>query len=56
MKGMPESIHKELKAFVPKIVKVRLYTPSKPEQCCWVGGKVITAIDEFNNMWITKEE
>ena len=56
IKGMPATLHKELKSLMPKNVKVRLYTPSNPEQRCWVGGKVITSLEEFKNLWITKEE
>ena len=56
IKGLPESLHKEIKNRINKYTKVRLYTPKKPQNCCWVGGKAITSLEDFKNMWITKAE
>ena len=56
IKGFPETLHKEIKKGINKNIKVRLYTPVNPQFCCWIGGKVITSLDDFKNMWITKAE
>ena len=56
IKGLPQALHKEIKKRINKHIKVRLYTPQKPQNCCWIGGKVITSLDDFKNMWITKGE
>ena len=56
IKGFPESLHKEIKKRINKHIKVRLYTPKKPQYCSWVGGKAITLLEDFKNMWITKAE
>ncbi len=49
-------MHKEIKKRINNHIKVRLYIPQKPEFCCWKGGKVITSLNDFINMWITKAE
>ena len=56
IKGLPEALHKEIKNRINNHIKVRLYTPPKPQNCCWIGGKVISSLDDFKNMWITKGE
>jgi actin-related protein len=56
IKGFPETLHKEIKNRINRKIKVRLYTPPKPQYCSWIGGKVITSLDDFKNMWITKAE
>lgn len=56
IKGLPQALHKEIKKRINNHIKVRLYTPPKPQNCCWIGGKVITSLDDFKNMWITKAE
>ena len=56
IKGFPEALHKEIKKRIHSHIKVRLYTPQKPQYCSWIGGKVITSLNDFKNMWITKAE
>ena len=56
IKGFPEALHKEIKKRINSHIKVRLYTPFKPQFCCWIGGKVITSLNDFKNMWISKAE
>ena len=56
IKGLPEALYKEIKKRINNHIKVRLYTPPKPQNCCWIGGKVISSLDDFKNMWITKGE
>jgi len=56
IKGLPQALHKEIKKRINKHIKVRLYTPQKPQYCSWVGGKVVSSLNDFKNMWITKEE
>ena len=54
IKGFPISLHKEIKKRINRNIKVRLYTPQNPQFCCWVGGKALTSLEDFKNMWISK--
>lgn len=54
MKGLKERFHKEVKKLTNNNTKVRLHIPRKPDYCCWVGGNVISSLEIFKQMWITK--
>ena len=56
MKGMKERIHKELKKNAPKNIKVRLHTPSNPENTAWIGANIISSLDISKDMWISQKE
>ena len=56
IKGFRETLYKDIQSNFNKNIKVRLYTPKNPQNCCWIGGKVISSNNNFKNMWITKEE
>ena len=56
MKGMKERIHKEIKKLAPQNIKVRLHTPSNPENCAWIGANIISSLDKSKDMWIQKKE
>lgn len=56
LKGMAQSLHKEIKKISPEHVKVRLYKISQPEYGCWSGGKAVTSLETFKNLWVTKSE
>jgi centractin len=56
MKGMKERIHKELKKNAPKNIKVRLHTPSTPENSAWIGANIISSLDISKDMWISRKE
>ena len=56
IKGFPQTLHKTIKQRINNKIKIRLYTPQKPQFCSWIGGKIITSLNHFNNMWITKAE
>lgn len=56
MKGMKERIHKEIKKLAPQNIKVRLHTPSNPENCAWIGANIISSLDKSKDMWIQHKE
>ena len=56
IKGMKERIYKEIKKLAPKNAKVRLHTPSNPENCCWIGGNTISSLEISKEMWISIKE
>ena len=55
IKGFPEALHQKIKSR-NKNIKVRLFTPKKPQNCSWIGGKVVSSMDNYKNIWISKED
>ena len=35
-------------------MKVRLHTPANRSLSCWNGGNIISTLEIFKKMWITK--
>ena len=56
IKGMKERIYKEIKKLAPKKARIRLHTPSNPENCCWIGGNIISSLEISKEMWISVKE
>ena len=56
IKGMKERIYKEIKKLAPKKAKIRLHAPSNPENCCWIGGNIISSLEISKEMWISVKE
>ena len=56
IKGMKERIYKEIKKLAPKKAKIRLHTPINPENCCWIGGNIISSLEISKEMWISVKE
>ena len=56
IKGMKERMYKEIKKLAPKNAKVRLHTPSNPENCSWIGGNIISSLEMSKEMWISNNE
>jgi centractin len=56
LKGMKERIYKEIKKLAPKCAKVRLHTPSNPENCSWIGGNIISSLEIAKKMWNSVKE
>ena len=55
-KGIQEKLHKEIQKIAPKRMRVKLHTPSNRKYSCWIGGNVISTLEIFKKMWITKLE
>ena len=55
-KGIQEKFHTEIKNLAPKNMKVKLHTPGNRLLSCWTGGNVISTLEIFKKMWVTREE
>ena len=53
-KGMPEKMVTEVKKMAPKYLKVKLHSPNNRKYSCWFGGSIITSLNAFKNMWVTR--
>lgn len=54
IKALPEKTHAEIKK-ISKL-KVVLHIPSNPQYTCWTGGNIISTLDAFKKMCVTKNE
>lgn len=54
--GFAERIQKEVKALAPQNTQVNVI--AAPERCysTWIGGAMLAASDDFQAMWISKQE
>ena len=55
-KGIQEKFHTEIKNLAPKNMKVKLHTPGNRLLSCWTGGNVISTLEIFKKMWVSREE
>ena len=37
-------------------MKIKIHIPSNRKYACWIGGNVISTLEIFKKMWITKHE
>jgi|LauGreDrversion4_2_1035121.scaffolds.fasta_scaffold618559_1 actin-related protein len=51
-----EKLHSEIKKLAPKYMKIKLHTPSNRKHICWSGGSIITSLDSFNQMWVSRSD
>eukprot|EP00301_Raphidiophrys_heterophryoidea_P004068 c1179_g1_i1.p1 GENE.c1179_g1_i1~~c1179_g1_i1.p1 ORF type:complete len:382 (-),score=93.09 c1179_g1_i1:215-1360(-) len=54
--GLQQRIEKELLLLAPPGVRVRVVCPPERKFSVWIGGSILTSLDSFQSMWITKSE
>ena len=55
-KGIQEKFHTEIKYLSPENMKVRIHSPGNRLLSCWTGGNVISTLEIFKKMWVTKDD
>ncbi len=55
IRGLLEKLTAEIKNTHKNLV-INLKTTSKPEHCCWIGGNMISTLEIFKRMWVSKSE
>ena len=56
MKGLTDKMKEDITKKSNKIVKININTVKEPQLSCWVGGNIISTLDIFNKMSVTKKE
>ena len=56
MKGLMEKMDEEIKMKSNKIVKINVSNVKEPQLSCWVGGNIISSLDIFKKMSVSKKE
>ena len=54
LSGFPERLFNEFKTLIPSEVKKKIHKPVERNISCWLGGSILTALNSFRKMWITK--
>jgi actin-related protein len=54
--GMQARMKKEIQALAPSPMGPEVEAPADRKYSCWLGGAILSLIDKFDPMWITKKE
>lgn len=54
--GMKDRMKKEIQALAPSPMGPEVEAPADRKYSCWLGGAILSLIDKFEPMWITKKE
>ena len=54
--GLKERLTKELNNLVPQSIKTKIVSPPERKYSVWIGGSILTGLNTFEDMWITKDE
>ena len=54
--GTTNKIYSEIKKLVNQNMKINIHSPKNPHLLCWIGGSIISKLEIFKKMWITKQE
>jgi len=54
--GLPERIEKEITAFAPSTMRIKVVAPPERKYSVWIGGSILASLSTFQQMWVTKEE
>ena len=56
IKGTANKVLFEFKKLINPNMKIKIHSPKNPYLLCWMGGNVISGLEIFKKMWVTKEE
>lgn len=55
--GMAARLNKEMMALGPRKGKIKIIDPGDAKSfLAWIGGSILSSLDTYSSMWITKEE
>ena len=54
--GIAERMEKEMTALAPPIMKTKVIAPPERKYSCYIGGSVLAAHPNFQQIWISKQE
>jgi actin-related protein len=56
IKGTSNKVYFELKKLINQNMKIKIHTPINPNFLCWRGGSLISGLEIFKKMWVTRDE
>ena len=54
--GMKERMKKEIQALAPSPMGPEVDAPADRKYSCWLGGAILSLIDKFEPMWISRKD
>ena len=54
--GMADRMQKEMVAFAPSTMKIKVAAPPERKFSVWNGGSILASLSTFQQMWISKQE
>jgi centractin len=54
--GFGDRLLAEAKKIAPKDLRLRIYAAPERKYTCWLGGAILSNLDSFKKMWITKKD
>ncbi len=54
--GIADRLQKELSAFAPPNMKIKILAPPERKYSPWIGGSILASSSTFSQMWISKQE
>jgi len=54
--GIQKRMEKEVQALAPSPMGPLVFSPADRKHSSWLGGAILSNIDKFEQMWITKRE
>uniref|UniRef100_A0A7S1XUW7 Actin n=1 Tax=Phaeomonas parva TaxID=124430 RepID=A0A7S1XUW7_9STRA len=54
--GFPDRMLNEVRKLSPRDMKIRIAAPQNRHITTWVGGSILTSLNSFRAMWITKKD
>ena len=56
IEGTANKVYHEFKKLINPNMKIKIHSPKLPHKLCWMGGNVISGLEIFKKMWVSKEE
>merc|ERR1711997_909693 len=54
--GISDRLTKEMKQLAPASIKCKIIAPAERKYSVWIGGSILSSLNSFKEMWITKME
>jgi len=51
-----DRMQKEMTAFAPNGVKVKIVATPERKYSVWIGGSILASLSTFQNLWCSKQE
>ena len=55
-KGLAEKLCNELKKLNNPNINIKITNSANPKSSCWIGGNIISTLEVFRKMWVTKKD
>jgi len=54
--GIVERLTNEMTTLAPASVKVRVVAPAERKYSVWIGGSILSSLNNFQEMWVSRDE